>query len=94
MLTCSKKLDLLECFCSYYFSSQIILNFVNHLLDSLDIAENRIRVGAIKFSTHASMLFYMDDFVDKEAIKQNISRTGYIGSFTNTPEALRLTRTE
>ena len=71
-----------------------ILDFVNTVVSSLEIGADKIRVGAVKFSDEARIMFYLNDFTDGDTLRRNISRTSYSGGFTNTADALMLTRTQ
>ena len=63
--------------------------FIISLIGQLDIGLDRVRVGAIKYSTTASVEFPLDQYSSKEALNQAINDMVYLGRKTNTADALR-----
>lgn len=65
-----------------------ILRFLVDILEPLAVGSD-IRVGLISYSQTAENQFYLDSYSDKRSITDNILRTRYLNSFTNTSGALR-----
>ena len=72
----------------------LLKQFVNSLLDTLHIAPDKTRVGAIRFSTSVSTEFRLETYMnDKEAMKRHINDMPFEGFDTNISGALKETRT-
>ena len=73
----------------------LLKDFIKSLLDILDIAPNKTRVGAIRFSTHVHTEFKLDSYMDdKEGMKRHIENMQYEGLRTNISGAIKQTRSE
>ena len=73
---------------------QLQLEFLVDLVRAFTIGPDATRVGALIFSERVILEFTLAQYDNKEAIAQAILTSPYLGSTTNTPEALRLTRTQ
>ena len=63
--------------------------FITSLIGELDIGLDRVRVGAIKYSTTAEVEFGLDQYSSKEALTKAINEMENLGRKTNTADALR-----
>ena len=71
----------------------LLKEFVKSLLDILDIAPDRTRVGALRFSTTVQTEFKLDTYMaDRELMKARIDSMQFEGSETNISGALRQAR--
>jgi collagen type VI alpha len=72
-----------------YDNYELLLGFVNSIVDKLNIGMNLTRVGAVRFSDYGDNVFYLNTYTSKEDVKNAISRTGYMGGNTNTSGGIR-----
>ena len=68
----------------------LVLNFMQSLVDSFTIGSDDVRIGAVLYSEFAEVRFYLDDHTTREDIKDAIQNFPYLDSFTNTAEGLEL----
>jgi len=68
---------------------KILKNFIISLIGQLDIGLDRVRVGAIKFSSSASVEFRLDQYSTREALNEAIENMVVLSRKTNTAGALR-----
>ena len=73
-----------------YDNWELLLEFMNKLVDILNIGANQVRVGAVKFSSDAESVFHLNQYSDKNLLKAAISRTEYLGGNTNTAGGIRI----
>ena len=73
---------------------QLQLQFVSSLVKGFTIGPDATRVGAIVFSEDVIFKFALSEYTNSEAIVETILDFTYMGSTTNTPEALLQTRTQ
>ena len=73
-----------------YDNWDLLLKFMNQMVDVLNIGANQVRVGAVKFSTNAESVFHLNQYSDKNSLKAAISRTKYLGGNTNTAGGIRI----
>lgn len=66
----------------------LILQFIRHLADSLNIGTDGVRIGLVVFSLHAENHFYLNQYFDKPSLDTAILNTPYFHSFTNTSGGL------
>ena len=67
---------------------QKIRNFVNMVISDLDIGPRRTQVGVIVFSSSVSVSFNLNSYSNRQALTSAVNRIPYIGSGTNTADAL------
>ena len=72
---------------------QLQLEFLSNLVRAFTIGPDATRVGALIFSEEVILEFTLSQYDNAEAIINAILTSPYLGSTTNTPEALRQTRT-
>ena len=73
---------------------QLQLEFLTDLVKAFTIGPNATRIGAVVFSEDVQLEFTLSTYDTAEAIIQALLTTPYMGQTTNTPEALRVTRTQ
>ncbi len=71
---------------------QLILNFVNSVIDRIEVGSRQSRVGLVKFSTDAIRMFRLDEYDNRLDLQRVVRRQQYIGGRTNTADGLRITR--
>ena len=71
---------------------QLILDFVANVVERFRVGAGStdVRIGFIKYSNNAEIVFYLDTYQDKNSIISAVRNVRYGGGFTNTQEALRL----
>ena len=69
-----------------------ILEFMNSLIDRLDIGLNTARIGVVRYGNQATNIFYLNDPInnDKSQVKARVSGMRYMGENTNTSGGLRI----
>ncbi|XP_053571210.1 matrilin-2 [Bombina bombina] len=67
-----------------------VKEFVNEILDSLEISQKAARVGLIQYSTHVRTEFTMAQHSSAKDIKKAVSQIKYMGRGTMTGLALKL----
>ena len=77
-----------------YDNYNLLKNFINKLLDRVDIGPNATRVGTIKFSSMSQLVFHLDMYEHRDMIKQAILQMGYGGGHTNISGGLRMMHEE
>ena len=70
------------------------LEFLGNLVRAFSIGPDATRVGALIFSEQVILEFTLSQYDNAEAIINAILASPYLGQTTNTPEALRVTRTQ
>ena len=65
-------------------------NFVNTVIDDLNIGPRRTQVGVIVFSSTASISFHLNAYSDRQSLTAAVDSSPYIGGGTNTADALYL----
>ena len=76
-----------------YDNWNLLLQFVERIIDDLYIETGQVRIGAVRFSTNAQNVFYLKEFatsLDKNALKNKIRNMGYLGGHTNTAAAINI----
>ena len=63
-------------------------NFVTTVVNALNIGQNRSQVGVIVFSDVVRIQFHLNTYSNKASLLSAISSIPYIGSRTNTADAL------
>ena len=63
---------------------QTMLGFVNDLIDEFDIGPSNVRVGLVKFSSSATLVFDLDDHTTKTSLKSAVAAVSYTGGSTAT----------
>ncbi|XP_041422496.1 matrilin-2 isoform X1 [Xenopus laevis] len=69
---------------------EIVKQFVNGILDSLEISQKAARVGLIQYSTHVRMEFTMAQYSSAKEVKKAVSQIKYMGRGSMTGLALKL----
>ena len=69
-------------------------SFLAAFVNTLDIGENKTRVGALRFSDTSVIEFLLNKYHTEEGINDAIKRMGYEGSHTNIANAIRAARTQ
>ena len=72
----------------------MVLDYVRTVVNALEVAEDRARVGVIVFSDSATVKFHMNTYKTKQDILQAIETIDYIRGKTNIADVLRKMRTE
>ena len=70
------------------------LDFLAILVDLFTIGPDATRVGVVVFSEDVNLVFALDTYNNADSVKEAIRNLVYLGSTTNTPEGLRVTREE
>lgn len=68
---------------------ELVKQFVNSIVDSLDISTTGTRVGLLQYSTKVRTEFTLNQHTTAQAIKQAVSRMQYMGRGSMTGSALR-----
>ena len=71
---------------------QTLKDFINSLLDIMDVGPLNTRVGALQFSHKSHVVFHLNTYSTKAQMKDAINRMTLIGSTTNTSGGIRLGR--
>lgn len=77
-----------------YENFQKELTFVKEVVDQIKIGPNEAQVGVLRFSTSASMQFYLDDYHDKVNLMKAIGGIKWNGGDTYTNKAIRMAQEE
>ena len=72
----------------------LVLNYVKAVVNSLEVAEDRARVGVIVFSDQATVKFHMNTFKSKQDVLQAIEMIEYTRGVTNIADTLKTMRTQ
>lgn len=75
-----------------YDNWNLLLNFVETVVDAFDVGRDKIRIGAVKFSNDARLIMNLEESFDSNEIKRKVLQTNYMGGFTNTYDGLRVLR--
>ena len=68
----------------------LVLNFVQYIVNILDIGPNNVRVGIVRFSNFAQNLFHLNDTTtDQIGLQTYIASIPFIGGNRNVSGALR-----
>ena len=70
------------------------LEFIANLVRAFSIGQDATRVGALIFSQQVILEFTLDRYGSADEVANAILASPYLGQTTNTPEALRRTRTD
>ena len=73
-----------------YDNWNLLLEFMVQIVDRLNIGSNKVRIGAVKFSTNAESVFHMNQYTDKNSLKSAIRGISYLGGHTNTASGIRV----
>ncbi len=73
---------------------QLQLEFITSLVRAFTVGMDATRVGAVVFSEQVRLAFALNTYDTADEINQAILAIQYLGQTTNTPEALRVTRTQ
>ncbi|KAI0239914.1 Collagen alpha-5(VI) chain [Lamellibrachia satsuma] len=73
-----------------YDNWELLLNFMVTMVDRLNIGLNQGRIGVVQFSTEAESVFHMNQYTDKNLLKEAIRRISYLGGHTNTAGGIRI----
>ena len=68
---------------------RLLLQFVSDIVYRLPIGTDATRVGLIRFSTTASSLIYLNSYMDKARLQEEIMKVAYVSGKTNTAGALQ-----
>ncbi|MEE6511531.1 hypothetical protein FKM82_018119 [Ascaphus truei] len=69
---------------------EIVKQFVNGILDSLEISQKAARVGLVQYSTHVRTEFTMAQYSSAKDVKKAVSQIKYMGRGSMTGLALKL----
>ena len=69
---------------------QKMRNFVNTVVNDLDIGPTRTQVGVIVFSSSASVSFHLNTYSNRETLTSAVNSIPYLDSGTQTADALYL----
>ncbi len=70
----------------------LLLEFVIEIIGSFTLSDRHAHVGVVVFSNDAVLEIPLSDHDDGRALQDRIRRLNYVGGFTNTADALRVTR--
>lgn len=73
---------------------QLQLDFLTSLVRAFSVGQDATRVGAVVFSEQVRLVFALNTYFTAAEINQALLSIQYLGQTTNTPEALRITRTQ
>ena len=73
---------------------ELQLQFLANLVGAFTIGPDATRVGAVIFSEEVILEFPLSQYDNTQSIVQALLASPYLGQTTNTPEALRVTRTQ
>ena len=73
---------------------QLVLNFINNIVDEFPIGDHGARIGVVSFSFTAQLEFPLNRYNTKDQIKEAVRRIPYLNNWTNTADALTVARTE
>ena len=71
-----------------------ILSFTTDFIKRLDIGPDRVRVGVIVYSNDAKVEIPLGSISDKDKLIKQVESLKWLNSWTNTPYALELLRTD
>lgn len=71
-----------------YDNWDLVLQFINNLIDDFDIGPDAVQVGMVRFSYESENMWYLNSYYDKNTLKSAVSNMGYVGSWTNTADAI------
>ena len=77
-----------------YDNWQLVLNFINNIIDEFPVGDHGARIGVISFSNTAQLEFPLNRYSTKGQIKEAVQRITYYNAWTNTAGALTVARTE
>lgn len=69
---------------------EIVKQFVNGIIDALEISQKAARVGLVQYSTHVRTEFTMAQYSSAKEMKKAISQMKYMGRGSMTGLALKL----
>ncbi|KAL8562983.1 hypothetical protein ACOMHN_004675 [Nucella lapillus] len=72
---------------------QLMLQFVNDLVDDFDIGSDLVRVGVVKYASSVYTELHLNDHFNKASVKSAISSIYYTSGGTYTHKALEQVRT-
>lgn len=72
---------------------QIVLEYVAGVINNLEVASDRTRIGLITYSDSATVRFNLNKYTKKEDVLQVVRSQMWIQGKTNTADALKLMRT-
>ena len=70
----------------------LLLEFVSEIIGAFSISERDTHIGVVVFSTDAVFRIPLTQYYDKRELQNQVKQLSYIGGFTNTADALRVTR--
>ncbi|XP_055502877.1 von Willebrand factor A domain-containing protein 2 isoform X1 [Leucoraja erinacea] len=93
LMQCSAAIDLLFMLDGSYSIGKGSFERSKHvalkLCDALDINPGRVRVGAIQYSSTLKVEFYLNSYLTKEEVKEQLKRIIFRGGSTQTAPALK-----
>lgn len=66
-----------------------VINFVNSIIDELQVSQQDTRIGAVSYSDNHAPQFLLNTYNTKQDVQLAFSRIPFIGGRTNTASALR-----
>ncbi len=73
-----------------YDNWDLVLTFINDVVDLLNVAENDVRIGLVDYSYDANSIFYLNSYYTKSEIKNAVLAVPYYNSWTNTSGGIRV----
>ena len=68
---------------------ELLKTFVSNIIGLLDIGEDKVRVGLVRFSNFVNSEFYLNTTFVKSELQNRVLNMDFIGGTTNTSGALR-----
>ena len=69
---------------------RVVKNFLNRVINSLDVSETGVHIGAVRFSDSARLIWGLDRYYSKKEQIKAVNEMGYVGGFTNTQRGLEV----
>ena len=69
---------------------QMMKNFIKQVIRSFDVSSGATRVGAIVYSTNATVVFKLDQYSSYEEVEEAVDGMPYPGGGTHTGKALKM----
>lgn len=71
---------------------QLEKDFINRVVNSLQIGQNAVRVGLLIFGTDTENIFYLNSYYDRNQIVQAVNNMRYMATETNIARAFETAR--
>lgn len=70
----------------------LLLEFVSEIISTFTVSQSDTHVGVVVFSDNAVLSIRLTDYYDEAELLSQVRQINYVGGFTNTADALRVTR--